>query len=241
MNKAIVLLSAGLDSTVNFKVALDRGGVVVALTFDYRQRAAQREVSCAAAMCRRFGVRHEIVKLPWLGSITGTALVARGKALPRPKPGHLDEPAVARRAAERVWVPNRNGVFLAVGAAYAEALGANQIVAGFNAEEAAAFPDNSPAFMRAYNRSLNLSTLNAVQVVSHTARLRKDKILALGRRIEAPLHLVWACYEGGRRMCGRCESCLRFVRAVEKAGCVTWFQSLHDRLPPQLASKRRHH
>ena len=239
MNPSLVLLSAGLDSAVNFKCALDREHVALALTFDYRQRAARQEVKGAAAMCERFGVRHEVIKLPWLGDITRTALVGRHKRLPHPRPDGLDDACAARCSAERVWVPNRNGVFLAVAAAYAEALGADGVVAGFNAEEAAAFPDNSAAFVRAYNRSLQWSTRRAVKVVSYTARLRKDGILALGRKITAPLDLTWACYEGGRRMCGRCESCLRFVRAVQKTHSVQWFQSHHNRLPPQLARGRR--
>jgi len=231
MPASMVLLSAGLDSTVNLKCALDCGRVVAALTFDYGQRAARRERRNAAAMCGRLGVRHEIVSLPWLRRITRTALVARERAVPRPRAERLDDPASAQRSAERVWVPNRNGLFLAVAAAYAESLGARQVVAGFNAEEAATFPDNSPQFVQAYNKALRFSTLTRVQVKSHTARRRKAAILRLGVKIGAPLDLVWCCYEGGRRMCGRCESCLRFVRAVKAVGREDWFREHHPAFP----------
>ncbi len=237
MPDSVVLLSAGLDSTVNLKCAVGRGRVAAALTFGYGHRAARREIDSAAAMCKRLGVRHEVVALPWMGRITNTALVRRNRPLPRPRPGLLDDPSAARRSAERVWVPNRNGVFLAVAAAYAEALSAKEVVAGFNAEEAASFPDNSIEFARAYNRTLRLSTRNGVQVRSYTARLRKPAVVRLGLRIDAPLDLVWCCYDGGRRMCGRCESCLRFFRAVKQAGraAVDWFVRCHPRLPPKRA------
>ena len=231
MPTSVVLLSAGLDSAVNLKCALDGGRVVAAITFDYGQRAARRERECAAAMCRRLHVRHEIVRLPWLGEITETALVRRGKSLPHPRVRDLDDTAAARRFAERVWVPNRNGVFLAIAAAYAEALSADEVVAGFNAEEAVTFPDNSEKFARAFNKSLRLSTRTGVRVKSYTVRRHKASIVRLGIRIGAPLEVVWCCYEGGRRLCGRCESCLRFLRAAREAGQLEWFRRNHRRMP----------
>lgn len=237
MARSLVLLSAGLDSTVNLQCARDRGDVTAALTFDYGQRAARRETAAAAAMCARAGLRHEIIRLPWLARITPTALVRRRAPLPLPSRDRLDE--TASKTAARVWVPNRNGVFLAIAAAYAEALGADQVVPGFNAEEAAAFPDNSTEFIRAVNQSLRLSTRSRVRVTCYTARKRKAAILRLGLKIHAPLDLVWCCYQGGRRMCGRCESCLRFLRAVETVRCADWFREHHRRLPAQPADERR--
>jgi 7-cyano-7-deazaguanine synthase len=135
-------------------------------------------------------------------------------------------------------VPNRNGVFLAVAAAYAEALGADRLVTGFNAEEAASFPDNSEEFARAYTRSLRFSTRNGVRVKCYTSRLRKPVIVALGLRIGAPMDLVWPCYEGGRRLCGRCESCMRFLRAVRQAGEEEWFRAHHAGMPRAKRQER---
>lgn len=212
----IVCLSAGLDSTVNLALACRKpGGVRLALTFDYGQRAARREASRALAIARRYGVPWKSIRLPWLGGITGTALVARGKKLPRLKPGQLDDRKRTRRSAAAVWVPNRNGVFLAIAAAFAEALRCREVVIGFNREEGATFPDNTAAFGRALTRSLAFSTRNRVRIASYTAALDKRQIVRLGRRLGAPLDLAWPCYEGGRSPCGRCESCLRFRRALE--------------------------
>ena len=239
MPASVVMLSGGLDSTVNFQRSLDGGDVAVALTFDYGQRSARREREAAALMCRRSRVRHRVVRLPWLAEITTSALVSPGRALPHPPPRKLDDPAAARRSAERVWVPNRNGVFLAIAAAWAEALGAREVVAGFNAEEAATFPDNSEEFVREFNRGLRLSTRNRVRVRSYTLRRDKAGILRMGMRIGAPLDLVWCCYDGGRRLCGRCESCLRFLRAVEQTGQMEWFQRHHPRMPKVALRRRR--
>jgi len=215
----IVLLSGGLDSAVAFKQTLDKGGLVLALTFDYGQRAARREAAAAAAISARYNVRHEIVSLPWLKKITKTALVAKGRPLPELKAHELDVSAgKAAESAREVWVPNRNGVFINIAASYCESLGAQSIVAGFNAEEASTFPDNSTSFVEAVNNSLGYSTLNKAQVVAPLSGLDKADIVACGVEIGAPMDLVWSCYRGGRRMCGRCESCMRLKRALYQAG-----------------------
>lgn len=221
MPSSIVLLSAGLDSTVNLKCALDEGAVAAALTFHYGQKAARAEVARARRMCQRYGVRHNVIPLPWLKAITRTALV-RGK-VPRPKADALDDHAAATKSATAVWVPNRNGVFLAIAGAFAESLGAEQVVTGFNAEEAATFPDNTAAFLRAATRAFEFSTMSHVRAMSYTTRLKKPAIVRLGLERDAPMDLIWPCYLGGKRICGRCESCMRFRRAVTRADAEEWF------------------
>ena len=210
----VVCLSAGLDSTVNLALACRKpGGVRLALTFDYGQRAAKRESDRARRIAAFYRVPWKPVRLPWLGDITDTALVARGRKLPELTQARLDDRRATRASAAAVWVPNRNGVFLNAAAAFAESLGCREVVLGFNAEEGATFPDNTPAFARAATGALRFSTRNAVRAVSYTMALDKRAIVALARRLQVPLDLVWPCYGGGRRICGHCESCLRFLRA----------------------------
>ena len=204
--KGVAILSGGLDSTVSLAVAVRRMEVVLALTFDYGQRAARRERAAAARIARRYRVPHRVLEVSWLGRLTRTALVNRRARLPK------NEMSV--RSAKAVWVPNRNGVFIEIAAAHAESLGARRLVTGFNREEAVTFPDNSPAYVAAVNRALGYSTANGVQVVSYTADLDKRAIVRLARRLDAPLDWIWPCYEGGRRWCGSCESCLRSLRAL---------------------------
>ncbi len=211
----VVCLSAGLDSTVNLAVACARkGGVRLAITFDYGQRAARREAARAKALAKRYKVDWKLVRLPWLKDITRTALVNRRRALPSLAVGLLGDRRRARRSAAAVWVPNRNGVFLNISAGFAESLGCREVVIGFNREEGATFPDNTAAFGRAVTKAFRFSTRNRVRAVSYTARMDKRQIVNLARWLGVPLDRVWPCYEGGRRPCGRCESCVRFRRAL---------------------------
>jgi 7-cyano-7-deazaguanine synthase len=204
--KGVAILSGGLDSTVSLAAAVREMDVTLALTFDYGQRAARREREASARIARRYGIPHRVVRIPWLAPLTRTALVNRRARLPRE--------GMSARSARAVWVPNRNGVFIEIAAAHAESRGARRLVTGFNREEAATFPDNSPGYVRAVNRALSFSTANGVRVVSFTAGLDKRGIARLGRRLGAPLDLIWPCYEGGRRWCGTCESCRRCLRAL---------------------------
>jgi len=219
LRKSVVLLSGGLDSTVAFKKVYDETDVVLALSFNYGQRAAKKEIEAAQRICRRFSVKHKVIDLPWLREITATSLVDREKDLPSLKESELDnETGKAGQSAQAVWVPNRNGVFINIAAAFCESLGADLLVTGFNAEEAATFPDNSPHFIGAINASLEYSTLTDMEVVSPTLGFDKSGIVELGMEIGAPLEEIWSCYEDGDRMCGKCESCMRLKRALSSSG-----------------------
>lgn len=216
--KSIVLLSGGLDSAVSLAYALRETEVILALTFDYGQRAAKKERTAAALLAEHYRLKHKIIKLPFLKEITAAALVDRSKELPEPAVNDLDDTVKSNATAVSVWVPNRNGVFINIAAAFAEAYDCGLIVTGFNKEEAATFPDNSAEFVGAISVSLGYSTLNKVKVVSYTQRLDKAEIVKFGIRLNVPFQYVWSCYRGGEKMCGSCESCLRYLRALKTAG-----------------------
>jgi 7-cyano-7-deazaguanine synthase len=219
--RAIGLLSGGLDSTVALALvrAQEPGGVVLALTVDYGQRAAAREVDAARRIAARLGVPHRVVALPFFRELGGGALLDATLELPRPDAATLDRGGRAvAESADRVWVPNRNGVFIEVAAAFAESLGADTVVVGFNREEAATFPDNSQEYLAAVNGALHFSTRGRVALASPTAALDKVEIVRAGAKCGAPLDLIWPCYEGGADPCGTCESCQRLRRAAARAG-----------------------
>lgn len=215
--KAVALLSGGLDSVVATTAAVRTGEVALAVTFDYGQRSREREAVAARSVARSLGVKWRYIKLPWLAELLPEGMRRAGRRLPRPRMSKLDDAARMKRAARALWVPNRNGVFLNIAAAYAEALGARSVVAGFNREEAQAFPDNSPVFMKRATAAMALSTLSRVRVVSPTAKLTKSGVVRLGVKLRAPMRFVWSCYGGGSRMCGECESCARLLRALREA------------------------
>jgi 7-cyano-7-deazaguanine synthase len=125
---------------------------------------------------------------------------------------------MSNQTAQRVWVPNRNGILLNIAAGFAEGLSADAIVPGFNAEEAATFPDNSEAFMGALDSAFQFSTATGVKVICFSSALDKAEIVKKSISLKVPLKDLWPCYMDGLDICRSCESCQRFLRALERNG-----------------------
>ena len=192
---------------MNLALACRHRRPALGLTFDYGQRAARAEVRAARRFCRHYAAEHRVVKLPWLSELAPAAVADPAAPLP------------TREAdVNAVWVPTRNGVCVAVGASFAEQYGAAVVVAGFNAEEAVNFPDNSAAFVAASNRALRYSTAGRVKLISCTASMDKTDIVERAAGLALPWEYVFPCYGGGPVPCGECASCKCTARALKRAG-----------------------
>lgn len=211
--KAITLLSGGLDSTVATALAKEEYEIALALTFDYGQRAARREIESAGKFCRYLNAEHRVVELDWLRQITSTALVDATKELPGVPIEDIDRNPDER--AKSVWVPGRNEVFVSIAASFAESMSCRAIIAGFNAEEARAFPDNSSGFVAATNAALRYSARADIKLTSPTLGLTKTEIAKKFLELGLDADTFWCCYDGGEKLCGRCESCARTMRAFK--------------------------
>ena len=214
--KTVVLLSGGLDSSANLAIADHFDRPVLALTVDYGQRAASPEIHASRKLAEYYGVPHRVLDLKWLGGLGGSALTAGSIDIPEPDTAGLDDLKSATETAKAVWVPNRNGVLINAAAALAESMGAQQVVVGFNKEEAATFPDNSSQFLGTANLALKYSTAGKVKLACYTDMMIKSEIVEALRNLPKtfPFEMVWSCYHGGEKMCGKCESCKRFIRAT---------------------------
>ena len=221
VGKTVVLLSSGLDSTYNLYKAKQSGDVLLALTFDYGQKAAPQEKKYAAELCRQLGITHQVVTLDFFRQFDASSLLNDGKDVPTGDAIQMDDLEASKQSAKSVWVPNRNGIFLNIGAGFAEALGADTIVPGFNKEEAATFPDNSEDFIARLNDSFSLSTANQVKVFCFSTNKNKTEIVAECLEMGVNFKDIWPCYFSNDTICGSCESCQRFLRALKANGVNT--------------------
>ncbi len=223
--RSVVLLSAGLDSSLNLYEALRNSSVVLAVTFNYGQRSAMREIEFSQKLCLKMKVKHRLIDLPWMIDFGTSSLVDRSKEIPTSEV-RIDDLKVSRETAKSVWVPNRNGILLNIAAGFAESLRAEWIVPGFNAEEAATFPDNSQGFLIQQTKAFEFSTSNKVEVKCFTTNLTKSEIIKRGVELGMDFELVWPCYFEALTPCGECESCKRFVRAANLNNLKTkWMKS----------------
>ena len=194
-----------MDSTVALAKVERTHDVRVVLFFDYGQRALVSERAAVVALCSYYGLPVREVELRWLESLAPAGMRSGGADPGEEGLVHVDD----------LWIPNRNGVFLNVAAAFAESYQCDVVVTGFNREEAAEFPDNSREYVERTNDALSLSTRNRVNVISPTLDLSKREILLEGVEVGAPLSTIWSCYRSGERMCGRCASCARLKVAID--------------------------
>lgn len=211
--KAIVLLSSGLDSTANLYLAAKELDIVKVLTFNYGQKAFNNELQKSKEHCKKLNLSHEVIDIPWLSKITKTSLVSDAMDVPTGDSVSIDDLDTSLSTAQKVWVPNRNGAFINIAGAYADALKAKYIIVGFNKEEAATFPDNSKNYIDAVNKSLKYSTSNSCEVKCYTHDMVKNEIAEVINNENIDWNSIWPCYFSGKVICGECESCQRFLRA----------------------------
>jgi 7-cyano-7-deazaguanine synthase len=217
--KAVVLLSGGLDSTTTLALAQDAGFEVHALTFRYGQRH-EREVQAARDVAARFGVAEHVVVDIDLRLFGGSALTAE---IDLPKGRSLEEMG---QGIPVTYVPARNTIFLSFALAWAEVLGSADIFIGVNALDHGGYPDCRPEYIAAYERMANLATKAGVEgrqrLRIHTPLIEwtKAEIIRRGLELGVDYSLTSSCYEPGPRgeACGECDACLLRLKGFAENG-----------------------
>ena len=213
MSKAIVLFSGGLDSTTLLYYVKSQKYQPYCLIFDYGQRH-HKEIEHAKRLARKLHCQFQVVKiaLPWQGS----SLLDKTMVLPQRE-------QINPKEIPSTYVPARNIIFLSFAVSWAEALGANAVFIGANVIDYSGYPDCRPEFFNAFQRTLKKGLKSGVEghdIKIYAPFLRKTKaqIIRLGKKLNVPYALTWSCYSGGRRPCGKCDSCLLRRRGFEEAG-----------------------
>ncbi|WP_269479002.1 7-cyano-7-deazaguanine synthase QueC [Methanocaldococcus infernus] len=221
--KAVSILSGGLDSTVATMYAKALGYDLLAITYNYGQRAAKREIEAAKKISEILKIEHKVVELNFVKEFGKSALITN-KEIPKLTFEDLDSEK-AFETMRAVWVPARNVIFLAIASGFAEAIDGEKIFIGINKEEGVTFPDNTIEFVEAFNRALEYGTLNKVKVEAPLYDKTKEEIVKLGKELEEKLGVKvlkysYSCYKDNGESflhCGECESCLRRKRAFKLA------------------------
>ena len=206
-DKAIVLISGGLDSSVTLAIAKDLGFDCYGLSFDYKQRHIS-ELNAAKNIARAIGVtEHKIINID-LTQIGGSALTDNKIAVPiKPSDG-----------IPITYVPARNTLFLSYAIAWAEIINACNIFIGVNIVDYSGYPDCRPEYIKAFEKLASLATKAGTEGIKfniHTPliKLNKAEIIKKGVSLNTDFSLTVSCYQADKegRACGVCDSC-RFRR-----------------------------
>lgn len=225
MKKAVVLFSGGVDSTACLYWAKKNYDGVIMLTINYGSNEEKVTNKVAEFFSKELNIPLKIIHLDFLeefSKLRGTTLV--GGEIPKVTAKDLENIEKAQETAKSVWVPARNVVLISVAASLLDALGGGDIIVGFNAEEGATFPDNTPEFVEKMNEMLKYGTLSDVKVVAPLINLDKRDIAKLLKELNAKYEYSNSCYiprgftEDGKPIhCGECESCVRRHRGLIEA------------------------
>lgn len=217
MDKAVVLLSGGLDSTVCMAVAKSQDLEIFPISFDYHQRH-RIELYSARKVAAFYGVGRLLIVETNMEAIGGSALTDPGINVPEGDIERADVPIT--------YVPARNLIFLSYALSYAEVLQAQYVFIGVNAVDYSGYPDCRPEFIQRFQALADFSTKSAavdrrhIEIATPLQTLSKKEIVLLGQRLGAPLALTHSCYKGGEKACGVCDSCRLRLKGFAEAGVI---------------------
>ena len=200
-NKAVVLVSGGMDSAVTLAMARELGFACHALSVAYGQRHGS-ELTAAAVMARCLGaMSHKTVQVD-LRSLGGSALT-----------DDIEVPEHGGPGIPVTYVPARNTIMLSIALGWAEVLGSNDIFCGVNAVDYSGYPDCRPAFIESFQQLANLATKAGIEgqglrIHAPLMAMGKADIVREGLRLGVDFSATISCYSADAEglACGHCDA-----------------------------------
>ena len=213
MQKALVLLSGGQDSTTCLYWAIDRYGrdAVSTVSFDYGQRHFI-ELDCAEAIASQAAVPHLCLPIDTLAALGGDALTDPDIGVE----SGIDESS----GLPNTFVPGRNLIFLTYAAAHAYRNRVGNLVTGVAQTDYSGYPDCRQETIDALQRAIQLGMESDVQIHTPLMYLSKKQTVELARELGAldAMALTHTCYNGERPPCGACPACVLRAMGFAEAG-----------------------
>lgn len=215
-NKAVAILSGGLDSSGVASFWKDKVFEIFPLTFDYGQRA-KVEIERAREIAKILGApSHKVVDISFMKDLYGSSNVLTDESK-----------SVPSSFQSSIIVPIRNAVFLTIATAYAFSIGAEVVAYGAHLTDQP-YPDCRPEFTKKLAEALNLGDFDAINSRTHPPvdiwspameGLSKSEMLKVSyKSLGNSVFRTWSCYLDGAKQCGVCESCNNRKSAFRQAG-----------------------
>jgi 7-cyano-7-deazaguanine synthase len=213
--KAVCLISGGIDSCVSAYFAKSKNFSIYALTIKYGQ-LHEKEIISAKNITSTLGVKDHIILNVDFSKFGGSSLTDRSLKIENNR--DLNE---IGNNIPSTYVPARNTVFLSISLAYAESIDAEDIFIGVTSSDYSGYPDCRPEYIKAYQKMANLATKKGTEgriIKINTPLINKSKneIIKLGLKLKVPFEKTWSCYKGGKKACGKCDSCILRLKGFNK-------------------------
>ena len=217
--KAVILLSGGLDSSTLLHYIVQRLSITElnVMTYIYGQKH-RREIKMAIWQCEQIKERIKerlCVDLRSLQVLTQGASSLTDSTIPVPK---FESIPHDERDQPVTYVPNRNMIFLALAAAYAEGKGIQRIFYAAQNQDRYSYWDCSSNFLEQLNQTLSLNRKCKIKIEAPFITLRKVEVLKLGFELGVDYRHTWTCYQGKVLPCRLCPSCIERQQAFAEIG-----------------------
>jgi len=222
-DRAVVLVSGGMDSATAVYEAIDRGYEPHFLHTSYGQNTESKELESARALADEVDAADFLhVETEHLAAIGASSLTDDEMDV---EDADLDSEEIPSS-----YVPFRNANLLAMAVSYAEANDCSAIFIGAHSEDFSGYPDCRPDFFEAFQRVIDVGTKPAtnIDLVAPFVEWSKTDIAERGLELGVPYEHTWSCYQDGSPACGTCDACAFRLQA---------FQNLGERDPIEYAER----
>lgn len=211
INKTVVLLSGGIDSTTLAYYLKSNGDKIFPVVINYGQRH-KKEIECAKKIADNLQTSLKYISLESCKEIfEGSSLTSE-----------IDVPEGYYTDANMsiTVVPNRNMTLLSLATAYALTVEASYVAYAAHAGDHFIYPDCRPQFSKSINDTIAFSTEAKVHLVAPFINMTKADIVQIGLNLKVPYEDTWSCYNGQEVACGKCGTCVERLEAFEKNNAI---------------------
>ena len=162
MNKALILLSGGQDSTTCLYWAKKKFDSIQAIGFNYDQRHII-ELDFAQKICDKENISFDIISLKEI--LSNSALINPQEDLNKSHPSNQNLP--------NSFVPGRNLLFLSIASSIAYNREIENIIIGVCETDFSGYPDCRDEFIKSMKKTIHLATEKSIEI--HTPLMNLDK------------------------------------------------------------------
>lgn len=212
MNKAVILVSGGMDSLVTAAIANESYSLAF-LHVNYGQKTEERELKAFNNIANHYKVRERlVVDMEYFSRIGGSSLTDSSIK--------ITDADLEFKGIPSSYVPFRNANILSCAVSWAEVIEAKKIFIGAVEEDSSGYPDCRKIFYEAFNKLIETGTKpqSGISIETPVIEMKKFEIIQKGAELNVPFDLTWSCYRNSEKACGVCDSCAFRLRGFQLAG-----------------------
>lgn len=217
MQKVVLSISGGADSTTLLSYLLEKGYEVHAINFQYGSKQNKWEEIAVKQILAFYKKRKHPI---FFHSINITDVFRGFTSSLLNKDEKIPEGNYKDSNMKSTVVPSRNLIFASILAGYAESIKASYIALGVHAGDHYIYPDCRPLFISSLRETIYQATEGKIKILAPFVNYSKTDIIEVGISYNTPYHLTRTCYTEDEIACGVCGSCIERKEAFKNIGKI---------------------